>query len=71
MNLPWILIAFPICLIIFIIIEGNALLHPGRYNTLSQLCYNTGRRWPLSLYFGGMFTGILVVHLFARFCPPS
>jgi hypothetical protein len=65
-DLPWLLIAFPICALLFAALEGYALCHPDRYNTLSRLCYDTGRRYPISLYLAGMFTGILIVHLFAR-----
>lgn len=71
MDWPWLLIALPICLAVFIVFEARALLHRDRQNTLSRFCYNTGRRWPISLYLAGMFTGILVVHLFAHFCPPG
>ena len=70
-DLPWLLIAFPICIVIFVVFEGRALMHPDRYNTLSQLIYKIGRRYPLSLYFAGMFTGLLVVHLIQHWCPPS
>jgi hypothetical protein len=67
-DLPWLLVAFPICLTVFAVFEARALCHRDRYNTLSELCYNTGRRWPISLYLAGMFTGILIVHLFAHWC---
>ena len=69
MDEPWLLIALPICLVVFFFFEGRALLHPDRENTLSRFIYNTGKQWPLSLYFAGMFTGILIVHLFAHWCP--
>lgn len=69
LDWPWLYIALPACLIIFFCFEGYAIMHRDRENTLSRMIYTTGQRWPLSLYFAGMFTGILIVHLFAHWCP--
>jgi hypothetical protein len=68
-DLPWLLIALPIAIALFAIFEGRALLHPDRYNTLSRSCYDVGRRWPITIWLAGVATGILVVHLFAHWCP--
>lgn len=68
-NLPWLLIVLPIVLVIFIIFETRGVLYPETQNTLSQMIYNIVHRWPLTLYFAGMLTGILIVHLFQRLCP--
>lgn len=62
-NLPWILgtlgaIAF------FAVFEGIAFAHPERVNTLSHFIATIGASWPISIFFMGMFCGVLAAHFF-------
>ena len=67
-DLPWI-IGLGIMIIFFAIFEARAIWHSDRQDTLSTFIYKTVHDKPVTLYLLGMFTGILIVHLFAHFCP--
>jgi hypothetical protein len=68
-DIPWVYYVAPVVLVLFATFEGRALLHPERYNTLSQFIFNIGKRYPITIWLGGIGTGILAVHLFSHWCP--
>jgi hypothetical protein len=69
-DLPW-LIGLAVAAVFFAIFEARAIWHPDKQNTLSRFVYNMVHDKPMTIYLIGMFTGVLVVHLFAHFCPAS
>ena len=68
MDLPW-LIGLAVAAVFFAVFETRAILEPGRQDTLSHFVYKTVHDRPMTIYLIGMFTGVLVVHLFAHWCP--
>jgi hypothetical protein len=67
-DIPWLIGGF-VALVFFVVFEVRALRHSDRQNTLSRFIYSIAKRWPISLYFAGLFTGLLIVHLFQHWCP--
>jgi hypothetical protein len=67
-DLPW-LIGLTVAVLFFAIFEARAIWHPDRQNTLSRFIYNKFHDRPITVYFTGMLTAVLVVHLFAHLCP--
>lgn len=61
----------------FAYFEAHALNHNARKDqiTLSMFCYTIGSKFPLSIFFGGLFVGlfwgILATHLFWHWLPPG
>jgi hypothetical protein len=70
MNTYWIVAAI-VALMIFIVGEAYAFRHPDRRNTLSRSIYGLGKKWPLSIWIMGVFTGALATHFFWNWCPPG
>lgn len=68
MAVGWIAWAI-IMLISFAFIEAYAINHPSRQWTLSHSMAWLGEKWPLTIFFFGLFTGGLAVHFFWHFCP--
>lgn len=67
-DIPWI-IGGAVALVFFAIFETRAICRPATRNTLSKFIYGMGRRWPVSIYFAGVGSGLLIVHIFAHWCP--
>jgi hypothetical protein len=67
-NLPWIIGLFA-AIIFFAFFEWYAFAHPDRQNTLSHFVYEIGSQFPLSIWFMGMFAGMLATHFFWHWCP--
>jgi hypothetical protein len=68
MDLPW-LVFLAVAVMFFAIFETRAIWEPDRQDTLSHFVYKVVHDRPVTIYLIGMFTGVLVVHLFAHFCP--
>lgn len=68
MDLPW-LIGLVIIIAFFAVFEVRAVRNPDKQHTLSRFIYNTVHDRPVTIYLLGMLTGILIVHLFAHWCP--
>ena len=68
MNTPWI-IGTLLAIEFFAYFEARAFRHSDRQNTLSMAIYTLGSKWPLSIFFMGMFVGGLAVHFFWHWCP--
>lgn len=62
-NWPWIVGAIA-AIIFFAVFEGLAFAHPDRVNTLSHAVATLGARWPISIFFAGMFVGVLAAHFY-------
>jgi len=56
-------------IVFFAVVEGFALKHPDRCWTLSHWIALIGSRFPLSIWFMGIFAGGLAVHFFWHYCP--
>ena len=70
MDLNWIWLAgLIVAIVFFAVVEGYALKHPTRLNTLSHCIAYIGSYWPLSIWFCGIFAGGLAVHFFWHYCP--
>lgn len=70
MTNDWIwLLGLVSAMVFFAAVEGTALRHPTRLNTLSHDIAYIGAKWPLSLWICGVATGGLAVHFFWHFCP--
>lgn len=70
MNTPWIIGAL-LAIGFFAYFETRALRHPDRQNTLSFFVYTIGSKFPLSIWFMGVFCGGLAVHFFWHWAPPG
>ena len=68
MNYIW-LAELAAAVIVFALTEGYAFKHPERINTLSHWVAYIGAKFPLSIWFCGIFAGGLAVHFFWHFCP--
>ena len=66
MNTPWI-VGTLLAITFFAIFE--TLRHDARFNTLSMFIYTIGSKFPLSIWFMGIFCGGLAVHFFWHWCP--
>lgn len=67
-DLMW-LVGVLVAVIYFTLVEGFALKHPERANTLSYCIAYIGNRLPLSIWICGVFVGGLTVHFFWHYCP--
>jgi hypothetical protein len=68
MNYIW-LAGLGAAVVFFAVVEGYALKHPERLNTLSWNIAKMGSYFPLSIWICGVFAGGLAVHFFWHFCP--
>jgi len=66
-DLPWLIGIFG-AVVFFAIFEARAIWHPDRQNTLSRFIYNIFHGRTITVYFAGLFTALLIVHLFAYWC---
>lgn len=68
--MSWMWVVWLLVIIVsFALIEGYALRHPERQNTLSRFIWGLGQEWPLTLVLFGMLFGGLAVHFFWNWCP--
>jgi len=57
-------------IVFFAVVEGYAIRHPeAGYHTLSYHVAKIGARFPVSIWFMGIFAGGLAVHFFWHYCP--
>ena len=62
-NWPWI-VGGIVAIIFFGVFEAMALAHVDRLNSLSHTIATLGARWPMSIFFAGMFVGVLAAHFY-------
>lgn len=65
---PWI-VGTALALVYFAWWEAYAFRHPDRVNTLSRSISTLGAKFPLVIFFMGLFCGGLAVHFFWHWCP--